>query len=259
MIDSHCHLADKQFSKDLDAVIERAGEAGVAKMVCIADSLPEAKDCLQIAEKYEHIFCTVGVHPHHASAWGSGSRESGVGSRDMMLKLVSSSPKVVAIGEIGLDYHYDNSPRDVQRSVFEEQLKIAKELNIPAVIHCRESMVDVREIIERIDPPMFVIHCCTEKWEDVSWVVDRGCLLSFTGIATYPKSEEIRRTIAECPLKQMMIETDAPYLAPIPYRGKRNEPAFVIEVAKCIAEVKGIALEEVAKATTENAEKFYGI
>jgi len=252
MIDSHCHLADKQFNTDLDAVIGRAGEVGVDKMVCIADTFEESEDCLKIATKYEHIFCTIGIHPHVAKDWKEGDA-------DRVKKLIASSPKAVAVGEIGLDYHYDNSPRDIQRSVFEEQLNIAKELDLPAVIHCRDAAQDVREIIESVDPPMIVIHCCTEKWEDVSWVVERGWLLSFTGIATYPKSDEIRKTILQCPLEQMMIETDAPYLAPVPYRGKRNEPAFVVEVAKCIAEVKGIFLEDVEKVTTENAERFYGI
>ncbi len=250
MIDSHCHLADKQFISDLDAVIARAKEAAVTAMVTIADSLGEGERCIGIAGKFPEVFCTVGVHPHHAKDWG-------VGSREKLLQIAKSSKKVRAIGEIGLDYHYDFSPREAQRDVFRTQLELAKELQLPAVIHCREAIADVRAIVDEVAPPTVVLHCCTERWEDVALLVERGSLLSFTGIATYPRSEEIRRTIKACPLEQMMIETDAPYLAPVPHRGKRNEPAYVVEVAKVIAKEKGISLEEVDAATTKNAVEFF--
>ncbi len=252
MIDSHCHLADKQFSKDIEAVLQRAEESGIDMMITIADSLQEGKDCIQLTDSYEQIFCTVGVHPHNAKDWKEGDG-------DLLRRMLQQSPKVVALGEIGLDYHYDNSPRDVQRSVFEEQLRIGKELGLPLVVHCRDAVDDLKKIIEVVAPQHLVIHCCTEKWEDVESLVNSGHLLSFTGIATYAKSEEIRRTIAACPLEQMMIETDAPYLAPIPHRGKRNEPAFVRFVAQCVAEVKGIPLEEVDRQTTANAVAFFGL
>ncbi len=266
MIDSHCHLAAPQFSDDLEAVLDRARAAGIERMVCIGDTMEESERGLEIAEKYEpahqsasgarcgapQIFCTVGVHPHCAKDWP-------VDGEKRLRTLVSQSDKVRGIGEIGLDYHYDLSPRDIQRSVFRVQLMLAKELSLPAVIHCREAVEDVWTIVDEIKPEKIVIHCCTEKWEDVKRFVERGYFLSFTGIATYPKSDEIRRTINECPLEQLMIETDAPFLAPIPHRGKRNEPAYVIEVAKCVAEVKGMSLEEIDAVTTKNAVKFFGL
>lgn len=252
MIDSHCHLADKQFAADFDAVLQRAEEHGVDMLVSIADSLDEGRACLLLAEKYSQIFCTVGVHPHNAKDWKAGDAK-------ILTGLLQQSSKAVAVGEIGLDYHYNNSPPDVQRVVFEEQLSIARDLNVPAVIHCREAIDDLKKIVDRVSPPRVVIHCCTEKWEDVVSLIELGHLLSFTGIATYPKSDDIRRTIKECPLAQLMIETDAPYLAPVPYRGQRNEPAFVTAVAECVAEVKGIDLAEVDRQTTANAVAFFRI
>lgn len=252
MIDSHCHLADKQFDADRAEVIERAKNAGVLQMVTIADTLEEAKKCIAIAEEYPDIFATVGVHPHVSKGWG-------LGTRDELISLTKSSKKVRAIGEIGLDYHYDLSPRDVQRNVFQEQLVIARELALPVVVHCREAVEDVWKIVDEVKPEKLVLHCCTEKRSDVARFVERGYLLSFTGIATYPSAQEIRETIKHCPLSQMMIETDAPYLAPIPHRGKRNEPAFVAEVATLIASIKGISIDEVDSATTLNAVDFFGL
>ena len=167
--------------------------------------------------------------------------------------------KLIAIGEIGLDYHYDFSPRDVQRKVFEEQLRLAKELSLPVVLHTREAIEDTWQIIERVKLEKLVVHCCTERFQDIERFLKAGYFLSFTGIATFPKSEGIRETILKCPLEQLMIETDAPFLAPLPHRGKRNEPAYVIEVAKCIAILKDISLEEVDHKTTENAKGFFGI
>ncbi|MBI1934114.1 TatD family hydrolase, partial [Candidatus Peregrinibacteria bacterium] len=216
MIDSHCHLTDERFTDDLDAVLQRAAAAWTAWMVTIADSVAESKKCIATAQKYEQIFCSVGVHPHKAKEWTTTSAQS---LRDH----ATSSQKVVAVGEIGLDYHhvkplqghvasYDFSPRDVQRRVFQEQLELAKELHIPVVVHCREAVEDVWSMVDVARPEKLVMHCCTERWEDVRRFVDRGYVLSFTGIATYPKSEEVRRTIHACPLERMMVETDAPYL-----------------------------------------------
>lgn len=251
MIDSHCHLADKKFLKDLDLVITRARKAGVERIIAIADTLEEAKRCKVIAEKYKEIYWTAGVHPHHSSQYSVLSTQ--------LLREMLVHPKCVAIGEIGLDYHYMNSPEDIQKKAFRSQLELAKELKKPVVMHCREAIEDIRAIVEDVQPPKFVLHCCTEKWENVEWILKRGFMLSFTGISTYPKAEDIRETIKRCPLKQMMIETDAPYLAPVPHRGKRNEPAFVTEVAKCVAKVKGISVEEVDRITTQNTIEFFSL
>lgn len=248
MIDSHCHLADKQFDADRGEVIRRAREAGVERMITIADTLDEAQSCIAIAEEYPEVFCTVGVHPHHADSWKDDER---------LMTLAQSSARVRAIGEIGLDYHYDRSPRDVQRRAFREQLVIAKTLKLPAVVHCREAVEDVWSIVDDVHPDALVLHCCTEKWDDVAQFVDRGYFLSFTGIATYPNAGVIRDTICNCPIEQLMVETDAPYLAPVPHRGKRNEPAFVAEVVACVAREKGIDRAEVDRITTANATAFF--
>lgn len=252
MIDSHCHLADKQFSEDLEEVLARAAEAGVERMITIADSIPEALACIELAESHPQIYCTVGVHPHHAKEWSRGDGQ-------VLQEMVRGSQRVRAIGEIGLDYHYDHSPRPIQRGVFLEQLTLSREVGLPAVIHCREAIEDVQTIVREVEPLQAVLHCCTESWEDVAWMIELGHMLSFTGIATYPATAAIRDTIKRCPLEQMMIETDSPYLAPVPYRGKRNEPAYVALVARTVAEIKGIEPEEVADRTARNAMEFFGL
>jgi TatD DNase family protein len=252
VIDSHCHLADKAFAADLPAVLQRAAEAGVDKMIAIADTLEEGEKCLALAEKYDHIFCTVGVHPHAAKTWVDGDVER-------LRAMATSSWKVRAIGEIGLDYHYDFSPRESQHRAFRSQLELAKELKLPAVVHCREAVGDVWQIADGVRPEKLVIHCCTEAFDDVARFVERGWFLSFTGIATYPKSETIRETIRRTPIGQLMIETDAPYLSPVPHRGKRNEPAFVAEVLACIAREKEMDLREADAAITRNTVEFFGL
>lgn len=264
MIDSHCHLADRQFDIDRDDVVLRAIDAGVEQIIVIADHLPEAERCAELAIQYERVSWTAGVHPHYAQEWSEGDGER-------LKTMLSAAKKCRAVGEIGLDYHYPSaplgagsredvfytSPRDVQRAVFREQLLCAKEAKVPAVVHCRQAIADVRSIIEEVDAGPFVLHCCTEAWDDVAWIVDRGSLLSFTGIATFPKSDTIRETIRRCPVSAMMVETDAPYLAPIPYRGKRCEPAYVMEVARCIAAEKGMDIDAFDRQTTETATAFF--
>jgi TatD DNase family protein len=250
VIDSHCHLAAPQFATDGDAVIRRALDAGVTQMVCIGDTLKESEEGIALAEKYPQIYCTVGVHPHESGKWKTENEKQ-------LAELVSRSKKVKAIGEIGLDYHYDFSPREMQREVFAKQLALAQALELPVVLHCREAVQDVWAIVSERKPKKLVMHCCTEAWSNVERFIKAGYFLSFTGIATYSKSEDIRDTIRQCPLAQLMVETDAPFLAPVPHRGKRNEPAYVVDVAKCIAEIKGLPLEEVDRATSKNAVEFF--
>ncbi len=251
MIDSHCHLADKAFDPDRMQVIARAKNAGVSTMVTIGDTIQESEKCLQLAEKYDDLYFSVGMHPHHAKEWSDGD-----GDR---MRALLAHPKAKAVGEIGLDYHYDFSPRDLQKKAFREQLLLAKELGLPAVVHCREAIADVRAIVEDVDAGPFVLHCCTEKWGDVEWILERGSLLSFTGIATFPKSDDIRETVRNCPLESMMVETDAPYLAPIPYRGKRCEPAFVVETARFLAAEKGMSLEQFDPIVHATTVAFFGL
>lgn len=251
MIDSHCHLADKAFDADRDAVIARAREAGVSAMITIADSLEEGEKCLEIAEKYDDMFCTIGVHPHHAKDWNDGDIDR--------MKALLASPNAKAVGEIGLDYHYDFSPREAQQKVFRAQLVLAKELGLPAVVHCREAVADVRSIIEEVGAGPFVLHCCTEKWSDVEWILERGSFLSFTGIATFPKSADIHEVVRNCPLEAMMVETDAPYLAPIPHRGTRCEPAFVVDTARFLAQEKGLSVEQFDAVVHKTTVAFFGL
>ncbi|MDD5026356.1 MAG: TatD family hydrolase [Candidatus Peribacteraceae bacterium] len=257
MIDSHCHLTDQKFAGDIPAILERARNAGVEQIITIADSLEESGQAIVLAEKYAQIFCAVGIHPHHAKQWKDGDEIR-------LEKIAHSSPKVRAIGEIGLDYHYDFSPRDIQQKVFAIQLQLAVEWQLPVVIHCRNAITDIRHTIEGMDMKKIVLHCCTETWEDVESLVAQGVSLSFTGIATYSQSEEIRHVIHKCPINQMMIETDAPYLPPEALRAKRgravrNEPAFVIDVAQLIAKIKRVDLAEVDRTTTANAMAFFGL
>lgn len=249
VIDSHCHLADKAFDADRGAVIARASDAGVAHIVTVADSLPEAEKCKALSATDDRLSYTVGVHPHHAKDW----------KKDDLATMRALLDGAVAVGEIGLDYHYDFSPRELQREAFRAQLALAKELGLPAVVHCREAIADVRTIVEEVDAGPFVLHCCTEKWENVEWILERGSLLSFTGIATFPKSEDIRETVRNCPLDAMMVETDAPYLAPIPHRGKRCEPAFVVDTARFLAAEKGMSLEQFDPVVHETTVAFFGL
>ena len=252
MIDSHCHLTAKEFVKDLDEVVLRAKDAGVEKIITISDAMADIEPCIQLSEKYPQIFFTTGVHPHHAKDFSS--------ERDLpLIKKTAAHKKCRAIGEIGLDYHYMWSPKDTQQRVFEAQIALALELKLPAVVHCREAVEDVWTIVNHVKGSKVVVHCCTEKWSDVKRFVEAGHFLSFTGIATYPRSDDIRETLRNCPLSQLMIETDGPYLAPVPYRGKRNEPAFVAEVLKCVADVKGISAEEADRTLTTNTLQFFGL
>lgn len=252
MIDSHCHLAAKEFAEDLPAVLQRAKERGVTAMVCIGDTLAESVDCVRLAQANPELYATVGIHPHAAKEWKDGDA-------DRLWDLARSSPKVRAIGEIGLDYHYDLSPRDIQREVFRNQMALARDSSLPAVVHCREAVHDLREILLEMQASRFVIHCCSEVYEDVEPLVRVGCFLSFTGIATYKSAHAIRDTITRCPIEQMMIETDAPYLAPVPHRGQRNEPAFVAEVLKLVAELKGMPVPDAENILTENTVRFFGL
>lgn len=252
MIDSHCHLTATDFDADRDAVIARATEAGITHLMTISDEISDIGKCRILAEKHEHILYTAGVHPHHAKTVEL--------DRDLpLIRAAAKDSKCRGIGEIGLDYHYMNSPKDTQQRVFEAQLRLAKELGLPAVVHCRDAVEDVWTIVQHVKPEKLVIHCCTEKWNDVKRFVDAGYLLSFTGIVTYPKSADIRDTVKQCPLESLMVETDAPYLSPVPHRGKRCEPAFVIETAKAVADIKGVPLTEVDRVTTRTAVEFFGL
>jgi len=246
LIDSHCHLDDEKFAADRAQVIERARAAGVELMLAIGTG-GELDVAIQQAERYPFIYATIGVHPHDASK----------ATPDTFARLLdlAGHPKVLAIGEIGLDYHYDFSPRDVQRSVFERQLEIAAEFHKPIVIHTREAWEDTLAQVTSL-PDGGIMHCFTGDAEQARQALDRGFHLSFGGVLTFPKADSVRDAARITPEDRLLVETDCPYLAPVPYRGKRNEPAFVVATARRLAEVRGVSPEAIAGSTTRNFHKL---
>lgn len=256
MIDTHCHLADTAFDGDRRDTWLRAIAAGISACITIID--PTVRQDIETAShSFQDIesFFAIGVHPHHARMWTWELLDEGM----RLLEQGAGRSRIVAIGEIGLDYHYNHSDPASQRTCFYDQVKSAKERDLPIVIHCREAIEDVWSIVREVQPQQLVIHCCTEQWKDVERFVERGYFLSFTGIATFPTSIHVHETIKQCPLSQLLLETDAPYLAPVPHRGKRNEPAFLREVAVAVARLKNVSMEEVDRVTTENAMGFFAL
>ncbi len=255
LIDSHCHLDHEQFREDREAVIERALEAGVERMVSIGtgDGPPDLEVGIRLADRYPALYTTVGVHPHDAS---KAQPETWRRLAELL-----RHPKVVALGEIGLDYHYDFSPREVQRAVFLEQIALAREARKPVVIHTREAWDDTLALIEQHWAPAGlpgIMHCFSGGPREAERCLSLGFYLSFGGIVTFPKALEVQQAARRIAADRMLVETDAPYLAPVPKRGKRNEPALVVETAKKLAELRGETLEEVAAATSENFRRLLG-
>jgi TatD DNase family protein len=246
LIDSHCHLDSKDFDADRDEVIQRALDAGVERMVAIGTGDLEVG--IRLAEKYPCFCATVGVHPHDASK----ATEEDFRRLDELL----AHPKVVAVGEIGLDYHYDFAPRDVQKAVFIRQMEIAAARKKPIVIHTREAWDDTFAALggTGLQPVCSgIMHCFSGGPHEAQRALDLGFYLSFGGIVTYAKALDVQAAAKMTPLDRLLIETDAPYLAPVPRRGKRNEPAFVTHTARKLAELRGVTFEEIARATTGNA------
>ena len=249
-IDSHCHLDSADFDSDREAVIERALAAGVERMVAIGtgNGPPDLEAGIRLADAHEALYATVGVHPHDAAK----ANDETFRRIEALLK----HSRVIAVGEIGLDYHYDFAPRDVQRSVFKQQLEIARAGGKPVVIHTREAWEDTLAIL-REHAAAGVMHCFTGGPENARAALHLGFYLSFGGIVTFPKAAEVQQAAREAPLERILIETDAPYLAPVPNRGKRNEPAFVVHTAHKIADLRGQTLDEIARATTHNFERLF--
>lgn len=250
-IDTHAHLDFSQFENDLDNVLNNAKKNKVEKIINIGCNLERSQKTLDLANKFENIWAAVGVHPSDVQDFN-----------DSVLKEIyelAKAQKVVAVGEVGLDYFHPDYDKEKQKEAFIAQIKIAQELNKPLVVHTREAGKDVLEILNKEKHAKVVIHCFSETQEFAEEALKRGYMLSFTGIITYPKADEVRQVVANTPLDRIMIETDCPFLAPQKYRGNRNEPAYVVEVAKKIAEIKEIGLDEVARVTTKNAERFFRI
>lgn len=253
-IDSHCHLDGKRFDDDREAVIERALAAGVTTMLAIGtgDGPPDLDVAIRLAERYPFMYASAGVHPHDASKW---TDDCGPAMRERM-----RHPRVVALGEIGLDYHYDFSPREAQKRVFIEQMEIAAEAGKPILIHTREAWDDTFELLEMHWRPAGlpgVMHCFTGGPSEAERSLALGFTISFSGIVTYPKAPEVREAALLTPLDRMLVETDAPYLAPVPLRGKRNEPAYVVQTGEALAALRGVAAEELARITSNNFTRLF--
>jgi TatD DNase family protein len=251
LVDSHCHLDHEQFDEDREAVIERARHAGVGRMLVVGtgEGPPDLKAGIRLAERYPFLYATAGVHPHDAS-------KASAETFDRMRELLAH-PKVVALGEIGLDYHYDFSPRAVQRSVFVEQLRLAGLSGKPIVIHTREAWNDTVEILREHWGGMGgIMHCFTGGTGEAQQALEMGFYLSFGGVVTFPKADSVRQAAAVTPDDRLLVETDAPYLAPVPQRGKRNEPAFLVETVRKLAELRGTSPEELAITTSRNFERL---
>lgn len=253
LVDSHCHLDFPDFADERDAIIERARAAGVGTMVTISTRVAKFDQVREVAEAYPDVFCSVGTHPHNAGEETDVTTE--------MLVDLARHPKVVAIGEAGLDYHYDYSPREAQAEGFRRHIAAARETGLPLVIHAREADEDVARILKTAhdeDGPFpAILHCFSSGRSLAMTGVELGLYVSFSGILTFKTAEEIREVARDVPADRLLVETDAPYLAPVPFRGKRNEPAFVAKTADVLADVRGVSSEEIAAITTDNFFRLF--
>jgi TatD DNase family protein len=249
LVDTHCHLGDPAYDADRAEVLQRAWEAGVGHVVVIGESRSSAERALALAGSDRRLSASAGVHPHDAAGWDAGAAA--------WLQEVLRDPRVVAAGEMGLDYHYDHSPREVQRAVFDEQLDLAALAGKPAIIHAREADDDVAATLRAHPAAVAVLHSFSSGPALLRAGLDLGHYVSFSGMVTF-RNWQLDAAVRETPLDRLLVETDGPFLAPIPHRGRRNEPAWVRRVAERIAEVRGLAVEELVAQTGENAARLFG-
>jgi TatD DNase family protein len=261
-VDSHAHLEMQQFDADRDVMLQRAKDAGIQTILAIGSGTgPGSLDCaIQLADKHDFIYATIGIHPHEAKLASEADFSE-------MVEL-AKRPKVIAWGEIGLDYFYDHSPRDVQQQVFLKQLELAQAAKLPIVIHCRPSdnSEDAWDDCLRLLNEHWarsglggILHCFTGIWAHAECALDMGFMISFAGNVTFPKAQQIRDAAKQVPLDRVLIETDSPFLAPVPHRGKRNEPSFVKETARQLAELRGLSTEEMGLQTANNFYRFFSL
>ncbi|QJA05705.1 TatD family deoxyribonuclease [Thermosulfurimonas marina] len=250
LVDTHAHLNLRESYRDLPEVVQRARKTGLSAIVVVGIDLKTSREALSLAETYPgFIYPTAGVHPHEVRKL----------TEEAYRELEALASRAVALGEIGLDYAKEYSPRKLQQEHFERQLALAKSLGLPVVLHVREAYAEALEILRKYLPLPAVFHCFAGGIPEACKALDLGAYISVTGIVTFPKAENIREVVRFVPLERLLLETDCPFLAPVPYRGKRNEPAYVRYVCEKVAEVKGIPVEECAWQTTENARRFFGI
>jgi len=252
LIDTHCHLDFPDFAPERSAVIERGRAAGVVRFVTISTHVTKFAEVARIAEVYADVYCTVGTHPHHAHEEPEASPDE--------LAALAEHPKCVAFGEAGLDYHYDRAPRATAARVFRNHIAAARVAQLPLVIHTRDADEDCAAMLrEEMGQGAFpgLLHCFTGSRGLAETAVELGLYISFSGVVTFKNAEDLRETAKALPLERILVETDAPFLAPTPYRGKRNEPAYIKETARVLAEIKGVEADEFARATTENALRLF--
>lgn len=252
LVDSHCHLDFPDFAGERDSVVARALAAGVGRMVTISTRVKKFPQVIEIAQTYREVFCSVGTHPHNAH------EELDVTAADLVM--LAGHPKVVAIGEAGLDYYYDKSPREAQAQGFRNHIAAARQSGLPLVIHARDADGDMAQILTEetgtgVFP--FVLHCFSSGMELARAGVELGGYVSFSGIVTFRNGEEIRAIARDLPADRLLVETDAPYLAPPPHRGKRNEPAFVVQTAAVLAQIRGVSELEIAEQTSDNFFRLF--
>jgi TatD DNase family protein len=254
LIDTHCHLTFDDLAGDIDAVIERSIAAGVTSWITVGTDPGHNQKAIELAQRYDNMFATVGVHPHDAKEVNDQAIRQ--------LHALAQNKKVVAIGETGLDFHYDHSPRDKQAEVFTSHLQIAAELDLPVIIHSRESFEKTMEILQRSAPDLkkVVFHCFSGSPEQAKIVLDAGFYISFTGVVTFKNAERTRRAVEIVPLDRLMLETDCPYMSPEPMRKQKiNEPALMVHTAKFLADLKGMALNDFAAAVTATSKTFFNL
>ncbi len=255
-IDSHAHIDGPEFDADREEVIQRARDAGVSAILNVGTGDPHSgalERAVEFGEKHENVYTAVGIHPHDARLFDDRAEQR-------IRELIRQSPRVIAWGEIGLDFHYDNSPREVQMDVFRRQLRLARDANLPVIIHTREAEDQTIDILKSewagSDLPG-IMHCFSGSLALAEKAIELGFLISFSGIVTFKKADDLRAVANQVPLDRLLIETDCPFLSPIPFRGKRNEPAYVVEVARCLAQLHGLELQEIARITTANFARLF--
>ncbi len=257
-VDSHAHIDGPEYDEDRDEVVARARAAGVVTILNIGTGDPHSgslERAVAVAERYPDVYAAIGVHPHDAKLFDAAAEER-------IISLIRKSPRVIAWGEIGLDFHYDHSPRDAQRDVFARQLRLTRENDLPVIIHSRAADDETVEILSEEFGSYRrggIMHCFGGTAQMAERVLELGFLVSFAGNVTFKKAANLREAARVVPLDRLLIETDCPYLTPEPFRGRRNEPARVVEVARCLAEVHGVEIEEIAKRTSENFFRFFGV
>ena len=257
-VDSHAHIDGPEFDADREEIIQRAHAAGVSAILNVGTGDPHSgafERAIELGRSHQTVYTAIGTHPHDARFYDDAAEEK-------MRSLIQSGERVVAWGEIGLDFHYDNSPRDVQIAVFKRQLRAARDLNLPVIIHTREAEAETIDILKTDydgADRRGIFHCFSGSEYLAKRALEIGFMISFSGIVTFKKADELRNIARQVPLDRLLIETDCPYLTPVPHRGKRNEPAYVVEVARCLAALHGLEIEELGHITTENFMRFFGL